>query len=343
MIKVGRFTCTREWQKIAFNNPPNDVKYFRALDIPFASLGINNPFLHHTKFHFGSFIKGLDFLHTYNGIIPYGPDWIIEVEDSVPRYGRNASTKQINYATKRLQSDSCKCISFTSEMAYNLNREFLKNHGLESKAIINYRAVHIPNIKFKPKFKSNTFNIVFVGNAFYRKGGIELLKAFVNNPHRSDWNLDIISSFEVDWSVYPNPEQILWVHSVIANDKRISVYKSIEHNEVYKILHKSHVFISTTFADTWNNAILESLVNGIPVIASNIAVIPEMVQNNVNGYLIDINKTSNEISNEIELAINKYYDDVNLLNTHSKNAYRLSREKFSLTRRNNILAKIFNK
>lgn len=343
MIKVGHFTCTRQWQKFAFNNPPKNIKYVRAFDIPFPTLGINNQFLQHTKYHFASHLRNINFLHTYNSIVPYGPNWIIEVEYLLPRYGKNKNKRQIDFAIKRLQSKSCKCISFTSEMAFNLNTNFLKENGLESKTMINYRPVKITNESYFPRIITNTFNIVFVGNAFYRKGGVELLRAFINNPNRTDWRLNIISTFETDWVIYPSTEQKLWVQKSIANDKRISVFSNISHDDVYKTLKTSHLFIATTYADTWNNSILEALVNGIPVIASNISPIPEMIQSNINGVLIDVNTSSIKITNEIEIAINNYYNNPSLLYTHSKNAYKLSHEKFSLTTRNNKLAQIFNK
>lgn len=58
-------------------------------------------------------------------------------------------------------------------------------------------------------------------------------------------------------------------------------------SDVDKILSESDIFIICTFHETLCNSVLEASNAGLPVIATNVGGIPEIVQDNVTGFLLE--------------------------------------------------------
>jgi glycosyltransferase involved in cell wall biosynthesis len=337
-MKVGRFTSTRPWQSYAFINPPKNWTYSRALDIPWASLKVRSPFLRHTKYHC-SF--GLDLLHTYNSIVPYGPDWIIEVEDGLPRYGGGMTQKQLDFAVKHLSHKRCKTISFTSEMAYRKNIDFMSKYGLEHKKRIIYRPVHLPSLESNKK-NTDLFNVIFIGNSFYRKGGYQLLKAFERSTHK-DWRLHIVSNFFEDWGPKPSESQLKEVNKIKNTDGRITFSQQMSHKEIFNAISDSDVLVGVTYADPWYNSVMEAAACGVPVIASNISSIPEMVIDGETGTLLSVGDFNDAtVIDRIYDSLCRYYADTELRITHGLNARKHAEKKFSIEARNKALTAIFD-
>jgi glycosyltransferase involved in cell wall biosynthesis len=59
-------------------------------------------------------------------------------------------------------------------------------------------------------------------------------------------------------------------------------------------MRTAHVFVATTFADPFNNTILEAMACGVPIIATDIRSIPEFVEDGKNGFTITPNKKNKE-------------------------------------------------
>ena len=221
-----------------------------------------------------------------------------------------------------------------------MNKKRLINFGINpEKFTVVYRAVE----RYKNMAnKESTFNILFAGNGFYRKGGMELLDAFsqINN---SNLRLTIISSFEIDWEVIPTEEQITKYNKIINTDKRITVFPGLPHHEVIKNMQKSHLFIATTHADPFNNTILEAMACKVPIITSDIRSIPEFVKHKQNGFLIKIKENSQEQTiNEIKKHIEKLYNNNELRNQFAEESLRISKEIFDINIRNKALKKIYD-
>ncbi len=331
MLKIGHFNATRYWQKYAFAHPPKGTIYKRAVDIPWHLTSTTNQFLLNTKWVLP--FQGFDLLHTYNSIIPYNIPWIVEVESLLPRYGQmHEANKVYQWAIKRLLSESCKKIVFVSKSAKQLNEQRMFNWGISpEKMTVIYRAVETYNDLSK---QESTFNILFAGNGFFRKGGIELLKAFQQITNK-DIRLTIISSFEVDWKVIPSQEEIDWVKKVIAKDDRITVKVNLPHNEVIQYMQRAHVFVATTLADPFNNTILEAMACGTAIIASTAGAIPEFVEDRKNGYLINLNNhASTDAINFINENIVKLFNSSELNESMRSESMNIAQKNFSIEHRN---------
>lgn len=344
MIKIGRFVATRPWQLVSYANPPQGWKYLRALDLPIAQLGVKNQFLNHTKWAINEPL--LDGFITYNSIY-HGSSkpWIIEVEDMLPRYG-NARKWQLNYAVKKLSHPSCRAISFTSEFSRRRNAAFLRNHDLTHKAVINYRPV-IPKVLenfYKP---SEQFRILFVGNAFWRKGGLQLLRAF-QRVSRKNWQLQIISSFEQDWAIFPEQNEIRETEKIIQSHSNIDVHSSVPFNVIPDFYNNSDVLVGFTYADTWYNSLMEAGAHGLALITSGISATTEMVSNEMNGFVFcDARnearlRPGSEHVDWIGQMLLRYDNNRELLRTHQQASRLWHTDKFSIENRNKNLQNFFD-
>jgi glycosyltransferase involved in cell wall biosynthesis len=340
MKKIGIFNATRFWQKYVFSHPPVGYFYKRAIDIPMHLFKVQNQFLCNTKWVMP--LQGFDLYHTYNSIIPVNKPWVVEVESFMPRYGDGLKEGDSLYdwGIKRLQHPSCKAIIFTSKFSQEMNRPNFEKWGIMHKGQVIYRAVQ--DYPTMIKGDEENFHILFVGNAFYRKGGIELLQA-LERIDQPNIKVTIISNFEVDWEVYPTDSQKAWVQSQIAMDKRITVYTSLPHNKVIGVMRTAHVFVATTFADPFNNTILEAMACGVPIISTDIRSIPEFVEDGNNGFTITPHKENKEaIVDFIEEKLRFFIDNPEQRTYMAENSSQIIKNKFSLEARNSKLKDLYD-
>jgi len=335
---IGYSAHTRYWQQYVFQHPPEGYRYTRAIELP--KQLVRKTWQKNTRLFFP--VKPIDLYHVYNCIVVNRKPWVVEVEDVIPRYGNiPKDSKVFQYGIQRLRSADCKKIIFVSEHARNNALEELASWGVPpEKSTVVYRAVECYEPLEKPK---DYIQILFVGNGFFRKGGYEVLKAFqvIENP---DIRLVIISRLEVDWRIYPTDEEIAEAKKIIANDSRISLLSDLSHHEVIDWMRRSHIYISPTYADPFNNTVLEAMGCGLPVISSTASALPEMVKHGENGWLLDMNTlSSKEVIKEINIYLIELIQDSG--NTSIKamgmNSLQIAKEKFSIQNRNEQLSRIY--
>ncbi len=340
MRVIGISNKTRYWQEYAFSNPPEGYRYARMMDVPWHVLRISNQFLAHTKFFFP--FRHADIHHTYNGIVANRAPWVIEVESYLPRYRPMREDHALaKWAMRRLASNDCKAILFSSEHTARMNREKLAAAGVDpAKTAVLYRAVEH---YMAPERPTDVFQVLFVGNGFYRKGGVELLKAF-QRLKRPEARLRIISSMEIDWAVLPDEARQQWVRQAIASDPRIQWDPGLPHAQVVQCMRRAHVFVNTTFGDTFNNAVMEAMGCQLPVIGSGVSALPEMIEHGHNGFIIDVaDQDSERIATEIHAHLERLMDDAALARTMGERSMAIARTRFDIRARNARLRAIYDR
>lgn len=340
MRVVGISNKTRYWQHYVFSNPPDGYRYTRGLDIPWHVLKVEQQFLAHTKCF--APLKHVDLYHTYNSVVANHRPWVIEVESYLPRYKPMREGHPLfKWGQRRLASDDCKWLLFTSENTFRMNRDKLVACGVDpAKMVVVYRAVeqYLPGPK-----DASRFTILFAGNGFYRKGGVELLKAF-QRMGRPDARLVIVSTLEVDWGIEPSPETIAWTERTIQEDPRITLHRGLAHDKLLQLMRTAHVFVSTTFADPFNNTVLEAMGAQVPVISSRVSSIPEIVQDGRNGWLLEVTDRDGEaIAAEITERLLQLMDDPALLARMGQESFNVVREKFDIDVRNRRIKDLYDR
>ena len=181
------------------------------------------------------------------------------------------------------------------------------------------------------------------GNAFISKGVLDILEAYssLKEKYAAQISLTIVTSFQD-----ADPETL----EQVRNNPDIELHDFKFSYEQMQELYASHsLLLVPTSHDSFNLTILEAMKAGLPVIGTRLYAIPEMVQENVNGFLTDPTwwffdannipnpkvwnnrdntifvKRTNErmvkfLTDKIELLLN----DRELLTEFSLNSYRIS-------------------
>jgi len=266
----------------------------------------------------------------------------MEVESQLPRFGANPQQWQLNFAIERLKAENCKVISFTCEGAQKANHKLLEDYGLHKKARVIYRPTPLNPEGPKHSEKPETWNILFVGNAFYRKGGYESLLALLSLPEHIRWKLTVVSNFEIDWAIYPSPDIVQKIKCLLT-DERIQVLSNLSHDKALELMRLSDISLQPTHDDSWNNVIPESMGQGTPVIATLVRNTPEII-NQANAVTIPLDNTEchknlghPELVRQIREGILSLISDCTYRNTIAGNGWKTVQQKFSVERRNRLL------
>ncbi len=96
--------------------------------------------------------------------------------------------------------------------------------------------------------------------------------------------------------------------------------------DVNKLLRISDIFVFPSLSEGLPLAIIEAMASGLPIVASDVGGIPELVKEKVNGFLIK--PTS---FNSIEKAIFNLINNSSLKEEMGRNSERLFKESFTLS------------
>lgn len=115
------------------------------------------------------------------------------------------------------------------------------------------------------------------GSRFFSKGGAEILKAFLEVQKNYNISLTVITNLEyLDESI------------LSLKDKGISFFDfKFTYFELERIYVDHSVLLQPSSDDSFGLTVLEALKAGLPIIASNMYAFKEMVEEDVNGYLVE--------------------------------------------------------
>lgn len=112
---------------------------------------------------------------------------------------------------------------------------------------------------------------LFVGGDFLRKGGDLLLEAFRQLP-------------------VGEAELILVTRETVPEEENVRVYNDLQPNspELVALFQESDVFVLPTRAEAYGIVAIEAGASGLPIIMTDVGGIRDIVQDNKNGYLIEV-------------------------------------------------------
>ncbi len=111
--------------------------------------------------------------------------------------------------------------------------------------------------------------ILFVGSDWRRKGGPTLLEAFRQVRE-----------------VHPDAELVLVGKTPPINEPNVTVLGELPLDRVSHEYQRSTVFCVPTLREPFGIVFVEAMSYGMPVVATKIGALPDMVEDGVNGYLV---------------------------------------------------------
>lgn len=201
---------------------------------------------------------------------------------------------------------------------------------------------HLPHSIFTSKdgVESKQFTVTYIGQLEKHKGIIELVMAFKKvlqiaapqlprgfNPDLGEIRLHIVGI----------GTQIRKVKTLVQNNQHVIFHDYVEHQELPRIFQVTDVLVvPSIIPENSPNVIYEALSFGVPVIASRIGGIPEIVENGYNGLTFEAGNV-NELADTIRYA----YENQAVIGKMKINA-RHSAEKYQLSKYTTKLLELYS-
>jgi glycosyltransferase involved in cell wall biosynthesis len=217
-----------------------------------------------------------DLIHSTRGLIILNKKpWVVDIEYARSFVGNRHDTllnpDMQRRISKYLSSEYCKkimphCYAASKSMNSIFGKKF------NNKTEVVYPAIR-KSKKYK-KTKSDSINIFFYGrNRFFLKGGKETLEAFSLLQKKYDVTLTMKADVPTNYrEKYPN---------VIYEDRMLPKEQFFK-----KIFSQADVFCFPSFMDTFGFVLLEAMSLCLPVVATDIFAMKEIVENNKGGFII---------------------------------------------------------
>ncbi|MEM5832454.1 MAG: glycosyltransferase family 4 protein [Candidatus Aenigmatarchaeota archaeon] len=223
-----------------------------------------------------------DLIHSNRGILILNKKpWVIDLDHASAFVGFDhlewEEKKYRKIVRKFLSSNYCKKIMAWSIAAKrSLLNSFLFNEEIKKKIEVIYPATKLFK---KSKSKEKFIKLLFVGSLFEEKGGMEVLEAFKIIREKYD-NVKLIVKSDVPLQIkrvfnFPDIEYYPYKSQILPREKLIE-----------KFFARADIFVYPTYFDIFGLCLLDALAVGLPIVATDVFAVPEIVEDNKNGFLI---------------------------------------------------------
>lgn len=211
------------------------------------------------------------------------------------------------------------------------------------------------------QYNKDHLNLLFSGD-FFRKGGANVIDAFEKiQKSYSDVTLILCCDEKFDFITKNISLRNEYLNKIKAN-KKIDFRGRIPRDEMINtVLPQTDIYLLPTYAEAFGYAILEAMAYGIPVISTNLFAIPEMVEHEKTGYLIDVSSYNCEklfkgyvvtnipedFKEHVTVKLSEYLclllDSFELRKMMGASGLKKAREEFSFKNRNTLMSDIYKK
>lgn len=208
--------------------------------------------------------------------------------------------------------DNVDCIICLSE---SWRRYFLKEFS-PSKIMIVKNMVE-ENAFNRDRYTGKIINFLFLGNIGPGKGIFDLLNIVLQHKDTyhnklklyigGDGDIESVVAFINEHKLGDLVEYVGWV----SGDKKKILFQ------------EANIFVLPSYNEGLPVSILEAMSYQMPIIATSVGGIPEIVKNNHNGFLVSPGNFE-----DINNAINMYLNNKNLINEHGMNSLEMVKDHY---------------
>lgn len=149
------------------------------------------------------------------------------------------------------------------------------------------------------KYDYDEKRILFVGTCYGRKGIEYLLKA-ASKLKEYKFHIDIVGNLNDDEKYVESLYEIVCERQL---SEKVTFYGRLQDGELREIYKKASIYVLPSLWEGFGIVLLEAMSFGLPIIATNIGAIPELITDNVNGLLVPP-KDEDSLARSIELLLN---------------------------------------
>ncbi|MBN2521212.1 MAG: glycosyltransferase family 4 protein [Bacteroidales bacterium] len=193
-----------------------------------------------------------------------------------------------------------------------------------------HNAISIPSEKIKNTIKRNNISLVFLGRLEQRKGIFDILsimpEIIKNNPN-----------VVLKLAGQGNIAEIKNIISKLKIDNSVELLGYLNKTDIDKLFSESDIFLLPSYDEGLPMALLEAMAHGIAPVSCPVGGIPDVIENNVDGLLVDAGNKSMLLN-----AVNRLITDENLRNTISVNAAKKIKTHFSINYYSQKLFELYN-
>lgn len=198
---------------------------------------------------------------------------------------------RIAYVKHLMLKENFKKLVFWSQAGKRTLRDYgrIRDPRILDKVEVVYpavRPVSQEHIRFNDR---PNVRLLFSGD-FFRKGGVNVIDAFERAQQiYPDISLRLCCDENADFRIENAALKNQYLDKIKANPA-ITLGRVSRDQMLGTILPQTDIYLLPTYSEAFGFAILEAMAYGIPVIATNGFAIPEMIQHNATGLLIDIER-----------------------------------------------------
>lgn len=199
------------------------------------------------------------------------------------------------------------------------------------------------------------YRILAVGHGGMLKGFDVVHQVFESVRAEFDVRLMIIGTFGHNWHFYPEISRAAFdgrgfpeIHARLRNDQHVTLGVARRDRLLTRIYPSAHVYLHLARMETFGFSILEAMTYGLPVIATDINAIPEMVDHGVTGLLVspgdaDINSPewAEIMTSEATAALRRILADDDLRLAMGEAGRTRARDSFSPQWKADELARVY--
>jgi glycosyltransferase involved in cell wall biosynthesis len=215
-------------------------------------------------------------LYLWGAVAARGP-FIVELDNpyALTGYGLSAMTLYRGLLGRLLAAPRCLEIRCLSEACRRtLGRLF--GAAVRDKAVVHYPRIARP--PSAPAEAGNGCRFVFVATQFELKGGAALLRAFRAVAEAAPGvRLELVTHLPPAYRALAEACPGLRLHPADLSRDEVAA----------RFLSRGQVLVHPTYVESFGMVVLEALAHGLAVVATDLYAIPEMVQDGVNGRLLE--------------------------------------------------------
>jgi glycosyltransferase involved in cell wall biosynthesis len=201
---------------------------------------------------------------------------VVSIDRTIAQASREKTAPQFRWTyapnlwlDKRVFEQAAAIVTFSEVVRQSVIEDFqIDDHKIK----VIYPGVNLNQITMLNGTKStaNPFKILFVGGDFERKGGYDLLEVFLSE-FANQAELHLVTGAAIDCN-HPN----VYIH------RNIKAYTP----EWLALYQQANVFVMPTYSEPFGWVFIEAMAAGLPIISTRINAIPEIVQHQETGFLV---------------------------------------------------------